>query len=151
MKQTSERVSEIQVSYHPEIASQPIIITALAAHAELVKFFPTNTIALQERFVALYLNRANRVLGVYELSNGGMTGTVADIRLVFAVALKIAATSIILAHNHPSGNLKPSVADFELTARFKEGGKILDIKVIDHLIISPIEREYYSFADEGEM
>jgi len=151
MKQTKERVAEIQVSYRPAIGNNPIIISALDAYVELIEFFPKDTISLQERFVAMYLNRVNRVLGVYELSTGGMTGTVADIRLVLSVALKTAATGIIIAHNHPSGNLKPSVSDLELTRRIKEGATILEIKLLDHLIISPIRRGYYSFADEGEL
>ena len=149
MKQTKDRVSEIQVSYRPAICNKPIIISALDAYVELVEFFPKDTISLQEKFVAMYLNRANRVLGVYQLSTGGLTGTVADIRLVLSVALKTAATGIIIAHNHPSGNLKPSVADLEITRRIKEGGKILEIVLLDHLIISPIGRSYYSFADDG--
>jgi len=151
MKLTRERVSEIHVSYRPAIGNKPIIVSALDAYLELIEFFPLDTIALQEKFCALYLNRVNRVLGVYELSTGGMTGTVADIRLLFSVALKVAATGIIIAHNHPSGNMKPSKADIELTRRIKEGAMILDIKLLDHLIISPVERGYYSFADEGEM
>lgn len=151
MKQTRDRVSEIQVSYQPAIGNKPIIVSALDAYVELIEFFPQSTIALQEKFVAMYLNRANRVLGVYQLSTGGMTGTVADIRLVLSVALKVAATGIIIAHNHPSGNIKPSNIDIEITRRIKEGAKILDIKLLDHIIISAIGREYYSFGDEGFM
>jgi DNA repair protein RadC len=87
------------------------------------------------------------VLGIYEVSTGGMTGTVADPKLIFAAALKGAACGIILAHNHPSNNLKPSISDEQLTTKIKEGGKLLDIKLLDHLIIS--SEGYYSFADEG--
>lgn len=149
MREAKDRISEIQISYRPAIGNKPIIVSALDAYLELIEFFPQDTIALQEKFVAMYLNRANRVLGVYELSTGGMTGTVADIRLVLSVALKVAATGIIIAHNHPSGNMKPSAADIELTKRIKEGAKILDIKLLDHLIVSPECMKYYSFADEG--
>ncbi len=100
-----------------------------------------------EEFKVLLLNRANRVTGVYEASAGGITGTVADPRLILAVAIKSVSVSIILAHNHPSGNLKPSRADEELTAKIKEAGKYHEIKVLDHIIIS--SESYYSFADEG--
>lgn len=149
MKQNT-RVAEIQISYVPAIAEKPIITGSLDAYNALTPFFPTSTIALQERFVAMYLNRANKVLGVYPISLGGMTGTVADVRLILSVALKIAATGIILAHNHPSGNLKPSNTDKDLTAKIKEACSFLDISVMDHIILNP-GGEYASFADEGWM
>ena len=79
---------------------------------------------------------------------GGITGTVADIRLILAVALKSAATGIVLAHNHPSGNVKPSAADLELTKKIKDAAAVMDIRLLDHIIISPWG-EYFSFADEG--
>jgi DNA repair protein RadC len=99
-------------------------------------------------FVVMYLNRANHVIGVYKLSLGGITGTIADPRLILATALKVAASSIILAHNHPSSNLKPSKADELLTNKIKQGALFMDIQVSDHLILSSSEG-YYSFADEG--
>jgi DNA repair protein RadC len=95
----------------------------------------------------MYLNRANHLLGVYKASIGGISGTVADVRLILGVALKAASTSIILAHNHPSGNLKPSTQDETLTHKILEGGKLLEIRLIDHLIIN--SQAFYSFADEG--
>lgn len=143
-----ERVAEIKVSYQPAISHKPKIAGSLDAYNVLVPFFPSETIDLQERFVTVYLNRCNRVLGVYPLSLGGITSTVADIRLIFSVALKTAATSIILAHNHPSGNLKPSSADKMLTQKIKEASSYLDISVMDHIILNPAG-EYVSFADEG--
>ena len=97
----------------------------------------------------MYLNRSNRVLGVYPVSLGGITGTIADIRLILSVALKIVATCIVLAHNHPSGSLKPSRADIELTSKIKEAAKYMHITLMDHLILSPEEDQYLSFADEG--
>ena len=143
-----ECVAEIEVSYTPTNREQVSITSPQDAYDELVKFFPKQTIALQEKFVVMYLNNNNIILGVYELSKGGITSTVVDIRLLFSVALKVAATNIILAHNHPTGNLKPSKADLELTQKIKEAGKFLDITLTDHLIISPKEK-FYSFADEG--
>jgi len=107
-----------------------------------------------EEFKILLLNRANRVIGCYEVSSGGTCGTVADPKVIFAVALKCCATSIILAHNHPSGNLKPSQADILLSQKLKAGGRLLEIEVLDHIILSPeinSDKPYYSFADEGLM
>ena len=148
MKQTKDKVAEIQISYLPAISSKPVIISALDAFIELIEFFPPETISLQERFVAMYLNRANRVLGVYELSKGGITGTVVDIRLLLSVALKVAATGIILCHNHPSGNLQPSNNDRDITNKIGEACKLFDIKLLDHLIITA-DRKYFSMGEEG--
>ena len=142
-------VAEIEVSYRPAISNKPIIKSALDAYVVLKPFFPENLIALKEIFVVVYLNRCNRVIGLYELSSGGITGTVADIRLILGIALKVVATSIILAHNHPSGFLKPSKADELLTSKIKEAVKYMDIQLVDHLIISQTEGAYYSFTDEG--
>ena len=143
------KVAEISVSYRPAIAAKPTIVSALDAYVLFKQFFNENTIGLQESFMVMYINRANRVLGIYPMSIGGITGTVADIRLILSIALTTASTSILLCHNHPSGNLKPSKSDIDLTSRIKEGAKILDIKLLDHLIISPVDGEYTSFADEG--
>jgi DNA repair protein RadC len=148
MKQITERVAEIHVSYQPTTGKKTVIQTSLDAYNVLREFFPTDTIALQERFVTMYLNRANKVLGIYEVSTGGLTGTVADVRLILGVALKAAACSIVLCHNHPSGNLTPSSADKMLTHKIKEACSFLDISLIDHLILSA-EGGYLSFADEG--
>lgn len=149
MKQETQlKVSEIEVSYRPAIGRKPKIQCALDAYNELLSFYPTNTISLQEQFVCMYLNRANRVIGVYPVSLGGITGTVADIRLILSVALKTAATSIILSHNHPSGNLEPSVADKSLTAKIKEACNYFDISLIDHIILSA-GNTYFSFKDEN--
>ncbi|MFM2326710.1 MAG: hypothetical protein RIR31_912 [Bacteroidota bacterium] len=100
-----------------------------------------------EVFAVLFLNRANKVNHFEIISRGGITGTVADPRVILKKALEQDATSIVLSHNHPSGSLKPSNADEELTKKIKEAAKYLDIKVIDHIIVS--EEGYYSFADEG--
>jgi len=102
-----------------------------------------------EEFWVLALNRANKVLWQKQVSKGGITGTVADPRIIFKLALEASACSIILCHNHPSGNLKPSQADLQLTNRMKEAGQLLEIPVLDHLIIST--EGYYSFADEGSL
>lgn len=100
-----------------------------------------------EEFLILCLNRANRVLGWAKVSQGGLSGTVADPKVIFQIALKSNACSIIIAHNHPSGNLTPSEADIHLTRKLKEAGTLLDLPVLDHLIIS--SEGFYSFADDG--
>jgi DNA repair protein RadC len=102
---------------------------------------------LQEQFKVLLLNRANHVLGIYELSTGGVNSTVADPKLIFVAALKANASGIITAHNHPSGNLKPSEVDKYLTRKIKEGALLLDMVLLDHLIITPYS--YCSFAGEA--
>lgn len=100
-----------------------------------------------ETFKVIYLNQQNSVLSIKTISEGGIAGTVVDPRLIYKEALNQTAVALILAHNHPSGNLKPSRADISITDKMKSAGLLLDIKVLDHLIIS--EHGYYSFADEG--
>ncbi len=150
MEQNNE-LSEISVSYTPSTEPRQVITTSYDAYKAFMNFFPADTIQLQERFVVLYLNRSNKVLGLYTVSIGGITGTVADPRLILGVAVKIAATAMILSHNHPSGTMKPSQADLDLTGKIKQAGKYLDIAVMDHIIISPVEDQYYSFADSGDI
>ena len=89
------------------------------------------------------------MLGIYEVFSGGISGTVVDLRLIFAAALKANAVSLIMIHNHPSGQIKPSEADKQITRKVKEAGGILDIALLDHLIITP--ETYYSFADDGAL
>ncbi len=101
-----------------------------------------------EEFYVVYLNQAHRVLSIELISKGGMTSTVVDPRIIFKKALEITGTSrLVLAHNHPSGNLTPSEADKVLTQRIKEGGKVLELTLLDHVILA--ENAYFSFADEG--
>ena len=101
----------------------------------------------QEVFAVVFLNRANKINHFEIVSEGGITGTVADPRVILKKALEENAVSLILCHNHPSGNLKPSIADQELTLKIKEAAKYFDIKVMDHVIVS--DEGYFSFADEG--
>ena len=102
-----------------------------------------------EEFWILILNRSNTVVKKEFISRGGVTGTVVDARIIFKSALENLASAIILCHNHPSGNLKPSEADIKLTKNLAEAGKVLEIPVFDHVIIG--ESGYFSFADEGIM
>ena len=144
-------VSEIQLIYKSKIkvSERPKINKSKEAFEVLKEHWNLELIDFLEQFNVILLNRANRVLGVINISLGGMSGTVADPKVIFAAAIKSAASSIILAHNHPSGNLSPSSADISLTRKIKAGGELLDIVVSDHLIIS--RESYYSFADEGLM
>ena len=105
-------------------------------------------IEVQEHFVALYLSQANKIIGYYHHSTGTINSTPVDIEIIAAVALKTLAKAVIIAHNHPSGNLKPSEADRIITKRIKEALKLFDIKLLDHIIIT--KEGYYSFTDENE-
>jgi len=100
-----------------------------------------------EEFWIVYLNNSNKILHKAQLSKGGITGTLVDVRLAMKQALEYGAVGLILAHNHPSGTLKPSAADKEITQKLKTAAQILDIKVLDHLIIT--QKDYFSFADKG--
>jgi DNA repair protein RadC len=100
-----------------------------------------------EEFWILFLNRSNKVINKMKLSQGGISGTVTDVRLVMKKAIENLASGIIVCHNHPSGNLNPSESDTRITQKIKEAGNIMDIQLLDHLIIS--EKDYYSFADNG--
>lgn len=104
----------------------------------------------KEYFWCFYLTRANKVLGDTEIGHGSATGVVVNIPEIFVTALKTSAASLIVVHNHPSGTLKPSVRDKEITNSIKVSGDLLSIKLLDHLIITS-ESKYYSFADEGEL
>lgn len=101
----------------------------------------------REEFWIIYLNNSHKIIHKSQLSTGGITGTVVDVRLVFKKAVELHATAIILCHNHPSGNTKPSESDIQLTKKMKLGGETLDVKVLDHIIVT--ENAYFSFADEG--
>ncbi len=100
-----------------------------------------------EEFWVLFLNNSNKVISKSQLSKGGIAGTLVDIRLIFKLALENGATGLILCHNHPSGDLNPSHADKQITTKIKTAGEILDVKILDHIIVT--ETKYYSFVDEG--
>ncbi len=144
----SNSISEIELVYKPSISDKPIINCSLDAYNVFMDFYPKDTVHLQEHFFVAFLNRFNRVLGVLHLSSGGITGTVADIRLIFGTALKAAASGIIISHNHPSGNLKISERDKIVTTKIRDAGDLLDIKLLDHLIVGH-EGQFLSFSDEG--
>ncbi|RDY57846.1 JAB domain-containing protein [Flagellimonas nanhaiensis] len=144
------KVNEIQISYKEKIkiSDAPKICSSKDAAKLLFEFWDKGTIELQESFKILLLNNSNKVKGIYEISKGGISATYVDVRILFATVLKSLSVGIIMSHNHPSGQLKPSKADLELTSKVKAASNFFDIKVLDHLIISS-NGEYLSFADEG--
>ncbi|MCE7056292.1 JAB domain-containing protein [Algoriphagus sp. AGSA1] len=144
-------VAEIKLGYSAKVKSsqRPRVASSRQVHEVFAKVWDQERIGFVEDFKVMLLSRANRVLGIVTISSGGTAGTVVDVKLVYAAAIKANASSVILAHNHPSGNLMPSEQDKRLTQRIKEAGKILDIPVLDHLILA--EEGYYSFVDYGEL
>lgn len=145
-------VEEITVQYRPSIKNNdPIFVrSSQDCYTHIRPFFCSDTLEVQEQFIVMYLNHRKKVIGVYRLSKGGITGTVVDIRLVLSVALKTLATSIVIAHNHPSGNLNPSTADVKITMQLNDACKLMEIELLDHLVITQGE-EFYSFKDQDIM
>lgn len=143
------KVAEVKLSYRSRVrpSERPLVSSSIDCHNVLKANWDAGKLEFVEQFKVMLLNRANRVLGIYELSTGGVAGTVADPKLVFVAALKACASSIVLCHNHPSGNTKPSAADLQLTKKMKQAGELLDIVVLDHIILT--SESYYSMADEG--
>lgn len=146
---TCFKVSEVQLYYknvvHPN--DRPSINCSSDAHQIFLENWDSNTIQLKEEFKILLLNRAHKVLGISLISSGGVSGTLVDPKLIFVTALKANSSSIIMAHNHPSGTLKPSSADIQLTSKCVQAGKLLELPILDHLIITTTG--FYSLADEG--
>lgn len=139
---------EINISYRPGIrlSETPKISSSLDAVSYLRMVWSERMDHIEE-FLVLCLNRANLVLGYAVVSRGGLSGTVADPKVIFQIALKANASSVILCHNHPSGNTEPSESDRNLTRRLCEAGKVLEIQVLDHIILT--SESYFSFADQG--
>jgi DNA repair protein RadC len=133
--------SKVKASNRPQIKSSK------DAYDVLLKTWDENKIEFVEQFKVLFLNRGNKVLGIFDVSTGGVSGTVADPKIIFVAALKANCSSIVISHNHPSGNLKPSRQDEELTQKIKQAGQLLDIRLLDHVIVC--NEGFYSFADEG--
>ena len=143
------RVSEVSIVYrnHVKPAERPKISSSNDAY-EIFRDSWDSTMEYSESFRILLLNRANKALGVTTVSTGSLSGTIVDVRIIMQYALKGNAHSLILAHNHPSGNKNPSENDIKITQKIKEAGVLLDITILDHLILTP-DDIYYSFADEG--
>lgn len=143
----NQSIAEVQVSYsHKVKAANRLKITC---SNDTYKFVSPNwpDIEYRESFAVLLLNRGMQVLGITWISKGGVSGTVVDAKIIFQSALRANCTTLILIHNHPSGTLNPSTPDINITNKIKDGAKLLDMSVVDHIILS--SEGYYSFADEG--
>ncbi|MCF2496765.1 JAB domain-containing protein [Dyadobacter chenhuakuii] len=145
------QVAEIELIYKTNVqASQrPKIESSKDAYNVLIQSWNSDRLEFIEEFKILLLNNASHVLGIFEVSKGGISGASADVRIVFAAALKANATGIILAHNHPSGQLVPSDADKYITENMRKAGELLNIRVLDHLIVTA--EGFYSFSDNGHL
>lgn len=140
-------ISEIKITYNPKFKASELPKVASSQDAYEVILSQWEDIHYRESFAVLLLNRANKCLGFSFISKGGLSGTVADPKIIFQTALKANASSVILVHNHPSGNLKPSQNDINLTNTIVKAGKTLELQILDHLIVGA--ETYFSFADEG--
>lgn len=142
-------VAEVKLSYSSKVKASARVQISCSQDAEkLVREFWEEDMEHIESMKLILLNRANRVLGVANLSTGGTSGTICDTRIVFQYAIKSNASGIILCHNHPSGNIKASEADKSITKQVKEAGQFFSIQLLDHLILTPYD-SYFSFSDEG--
>lgn len=142
-------IAEIELRYKATInASDRITVTSPRQASEIFRhYWNDDHIELLECFKLLLLNTQCQVLGIIDLCKGSTSKAIADPRIIFAAALKACAKQIILAHNHPSGILKPSPEDIALTKKLSDGAKLLDIKIVDHFILTA--EHYYSFSEEG--
>ncbi|TXF78872.1 JAB domain-containing protein [Chryseobacterium sp.] len=140
-------VNEIKLSYTRRGNSELVISKSIDAFNIFFEHFDSSEIDYRESFYALYLNQAHKVLGIRKISECGISSALVDVRIILQAALLCNASAVIIAHNHPSGNLKPSDEDLKLTAKVKAASKLLDISLLDHCIIT--SSAYLSFADEG--
>jgi len=140
------KVAEIEISYCPSDIAGPKITCAKDSIKYIEPFYNKSTIALQEEFIIIYLNRDNHIIGVYRHSIGSMSSTIVDVRIILGTGLKIGSQKFIISHNHPSGNLTPSNQDIELTKKIKKAGAFMDLILLDHLIVDS-KFNFYSFAD----
>lgn len=142
-------VSEVELVYKSKIKSsqRPQLRRVTDVYEFLLQNWDENRIELLEQFKVILMNKNNRVLGIYEASTGGIAGTLADPKLIFMAALKMNASILIISHNHPSGNLEPSQADKILTQKIKDVAALLDMRLLDHVIVTT--EGFFSFADGG--
>jgi DNA repair protein RadC len=152
MKKEMFKVNVVSLTYKLKYntTDYPIIKSSKDAADIFYESWDKDTIGLEEQFKVLYLNQRNQVLGLYTVSVGGVTGTVVCNKKILACGLKIVASGMIIAHNHPSGNKKLSEQDRKITKSLQEAGKIMNINVLDHIIVLP-NGDYTSFADNNEL
>lgn len=147
MEKLSYSMPEIQLKFKAGNFEKYKIRSSKDCELTLRTMFDADTLEYCESAIAIFLNRNNETIGWYKVSQGGLNGTIIDQRVIFSIGLQSGASGVILTHNHPSGNLQPSNEDLAITRKLIEGGKILDIKVLDHLILT--KDSYTSFQDEG--
>jgi len=145
------KIAQVELIYRNKVkaADRPKVTNSKDAYKLFLSTWDENKIELVESFQIMLLDRRNTCLGISEISTGGVNSCIADPKIIFATALKSRACNLILAHNHPSGDIVPSNADMMVSRKIKQGAGLLDIQVLDHLIVTP--DQYYSFADEGKL
>ncbi len=141
------KVAELLVSYSPNIISEQKISNSRETYSLITNHWNLDTMEMYEEVKIILFNRANKALGVYDLSKGGMSSSIIDVKIILSIVLKTLASGIILVHNHPSGNLVPSKFDIDVTQKLKSAYDLMDVAFLDHLIIS--KENYFSFADDG--
>lgn len=141
------KIAEINVSYSTNQIDKIKLTNSKEVFDFIISKWNLNIIEFQEESKIILVNRGNFVIGIHDLSKGGISGTVVDIRIILSIALKCNASGIILIHNHPSGNLTPSEADREITRKLKKACELIDQNLLDHLIIS--KDNFYSFSNSG--
>ena len=142
-------VGEVELTYKPKFKNLHKIVSSEDAYKYLLPTYKEGTICYKEYFKVLFLNQANQVLGYTLISEGGITETSVDVRIILQAALLTNSVALVLAHNHPSGNPRPSRQDIDITKQVKEAARLMRITVIDHLILT--DAGYYSFSDEGQL
>lgn len=152
MANYEEQIPEITLKFkkHPNQFTAKILSSQDAFNL-LKKFYDQDTIELCESVIALFLDRSNKSIGWFKVSQGGISASVVDVRLILATAIKCGASSIMLSHNHPSGELSPSNPDILITNKLKTGAETLDITLLDHIIVNDTLDNYFSFADDGRL
>lgn len=143
-------VAEVQLKYHPNPITKTLHSSSDIHRILIDHVFDGDTIGYKESFKILLLNNANMLIGYNTISDGGLTSTMVDVRVVMQTALVGNATSIILAHNHPSGMVTPSIQDDKITRKIKQACELLDIRLLDHIIVTPFDG-YYSYSDESRL
>lgn len=152
MANYEEQIPEITLKFkkHPNQFTAKIQSSKDAFNL-LKKFYDQDTIQLCESVIALFLDRSNKSIGWFKVSQGGISSSVIDVRLILITAIKCGASSIMLSHNHPSGDLRPSTSDILITNKLKTGAKTLDITLLNHIIVNDTLDNYFSFADYGRL
>lgn len=143
-------LGELDVIYRYEssIEDRPKILSSADCLEVLKELYNIDKIGMQEQFIVIYMNRNNRVIGCSNMFLGGISGVVADVRIIVSAALKLLASGVVISHNHPSGNLEPSKEDRQTTVKLRDALELFDIKLLDHVLVSPDFR-YFSFTNEG--